>query len=120
MEIKVEANYIRVAPRKVKLIADAVRSLPLNRVIEELRLINKAGARPLLDALVSGRANAVNNLKLNAESLTIKSIEVNGGPALKRWMPVSRGMAHGYKKRMSHIRVVLTEKEEKNGSKSKS
>lgn len=110
MDIKVEANYIRVAPRKVKLVADAMRNLPLNRVIEELRLINKAGARPLLDAMVSAVANAVNNLKLNAESLTIKSIEINGGPALKRWMPVSRGMAHGYKKRMSHIKVVLEEK----------
>lgn len=107
MEVKAEIKYIHATPRKLKLVVDAIRHLPLNRAIEELLLIKKRAAEDVRKALVSARANAVNNHRLKEETLSIKSIEVNGGPVLKRWQPVSRGMAHGYKKRMSHIKVVL-------------
>lgn len=120
MEIKAEAKYVRISPRKVRLVVDAIKHLPLNRAIEELRLINKRAAFYIRKILVSARTNAVHNRQLDESGLAIKSIEVNSGPALKRWQPVSRGMAHGYKKRLSHIKVVLQGKEKKNGAKNKS
>ena len=56
-------------------------------------------------------SNATNNLKLNSKDLRIKTIEILKGPFYKRWQPVSRGMAHQIKKRTTHIKVILEEKQ---------
>lgn len=119
MEVIAEAKFVRMSPRKVRPVAEAIKSLSPLVALEKLALMPKRAAKPIATALKSALANATNkqsfrpgglNAKLKEESLRIKSIVVGSGPALKRWRPVSRGRAHPYKRRMSHIRVVLEEK----------
>jgi len=110
MEIKAESKYIKISPRKVRLVVDAVKGLSLTSALENLTFLRKRAAKPLFKTLKSAIANAVNNFKLKEEDLKIRSIEILKGPVLKRWRPVSRGRAHSYEKKMSHIRVILEEK----------
>lgn len=117
MEITAEAKFIKMSPRKVRLVAGALKSLSPTVALEHLALMPKRAAVPVAAVLKSALANATNNAKLQAEALRIKSVIVGGGPALKRWRPVSRGRAHPYKKRMSHIRIVLTDNTEVNSEK---
>lgn len=111
MEIRASSQFIRVSPRKVRLVADAVRPLSLPLALAHLRSMDKWASGHLHKTLKSCIANAVNTMKVKEDQLTIKSIMVDEGPSFKRWQPVSRGMAHGYKKRTSHITVVLEAKQ---------
>lgn len=119
MEVKSEAKYIRMSPRKIRLAADLVRKMPLDSALIELSANTKRAAKPILKVLKSAIADAENNFKLKKENLYLKSIEVGQGMAFKRWHAVSRGMAHGYKKMTSHIKVVLAEKEKLAGKAAK-
>lgn len=113
MEIIARSKSVRVSPRKVRLIADAVRKMSVEDAIKSLEVIKKRGAYPLLKSLKSAVANAINNAKLSEEKLFIKAIDVVEGPSFKRFHASTRGRAHPYKKRSSHIRVVLGVKEDK-------
>ncbi len=75
--------------------------------INRLTLQRGKGEKLLLSAIKSALANATNNLKLDPKGLKIKTIEVLKGPFMKRWQPVSRGIAHQIKKRMSHLKVTI-------------
>ncbi len=110
MEIIALSKSVRISPRKIRLIADVIRSKKADAALKALALIKKRAAEPLQKTLKSAIANAVNNAKLNLEALTIKRIDVTEGEALKRYHPSSRGRTHPYKKRSSHIRIVLEEK----------
>lgn len=110
MEIIALSKSVRISPRKIRLIADVIRSKKAEAALKALALIKKRAAGPLQKTLKSAIANAVNNAKLNLEALTIKRIDVTEGEALKRYHPSSRGRTHPYKKRSSHIRIVLEEK----------
>ena len=92
----------------MRLVVDAVKGKNLASVLSVLEQLPKEAARPLSRVLASALANAKQK-NVATESLRIKAIEVMGGPATKRFRAVSRGMAHGYKKRTSHVRVVLTD-----------
>ncbi|MBI4058390.1 50S ribosomal protein L22 [Candidatus Gottesmanbacteria bacterium] len=108
MEIKAVSKYIRVSPRKLKLIAQSIRSLKPQKATEVLAFMPKSGALEFRKVILSALANAKSqNATIN--DLNIASIEVLTGPAMKRFRAVSRGMAHAYKKRMSHIQVVLSD-----------
>lgn len=107
MEIQARAKYIHVGPRKLRLVADLVRNMPAESALTILSQLSKTAARPLITAIKSAIANATNNAKLKSQDLKIKTIEVGQGTAFKRWRAVARGSAHGFKKRTSHIRVVL-------------
>ncbi len=85
-----------------------------------LKNLRSRAAQPVLKVLTQAVANAVNNFNLAKNSLKIQSIEVNPGPTAKRWQPVSRGRAHSVMKRTSHIKIILENKEESHGPKSKS
>ncbi|MFH1832662.1 MAG: 50S ribosomal protein L22 [Candidatus Levyibacteriota bacterium] len=113
MEIKAESKSVKISPRKVSLLADMVRNMSIEQAINALSLANKRAATSLLKTLKSALANAINNAKLQKENLIIKSINVSGGPALKRFKPSTRGRVHPFKKRSSNIRIVLEEKNEK-------
>jgi large subunit ribosomal protein L22 len=110
MQIKAESKFIRISPRKIRLVADLVRPMALAEALNTLTHLRKRAATPLLKTLKQAQANAVNNHNLNKDSLTIQSIEVNEGSTYKRWQPVSRGRAHSIFKRTSHIRVILDSK----------
>lgn len=107
MEVKAEAKYIRISPRKVRLVADAIRGLDPQKALEYLKFVNKRAAGPLSKLIKSAIANAQNNFSLKPEDLKFKNIQVGEGPTLKRWQAVSRGRAHSIMKRTSHIKVVL-------------
>lgn len=116
MEYQATAKYVRTAPRKLRLVADAIRKMSPQKAVAYLEQVPKLAARPLLTTLQSALANAKQK-NVDFGSLNFKTIEVMGGPVLKRWHAVSKGSAHAFKKRMTHVRIVLTEGE-KNGTKS--
>jgi large subunit ribosomal protein L22 len=109
MEVSASLNYLRIAPRKVRLVADLIRGKKVSKIISILSFTNKRAAAPLLKLIKSAVANAVNNYKLNPDNLFLKRILVNEGPKLKRLMPRARGQAFRIEKKTSHIIVVLDE-----------
>ena len=111
MEIRAIAKSVRVSPRKIRLVADMVRPLSIDNAIMALEASQKRAALPLIKALKSAVANAVNNSGVDKNSLSISSLEVTDGTPLKRFHPSSRGRTHPYKRRSSNIRVVLKVKE---------
>ena len=70
--------------------------------------MTKSAAEPLSKTITSAIANAKQK-GIDAEVLRFKTIEIMGGPSMKRWNAVSRGQAHAFKKRMTHIRIILME-----------
>ncbi len=123
MEVKAKARYIRISPKKVRLVIDLVRGMDVSVAENQLAFLNKGAARPVLKLLRSAIANAVNNNKLEKDNLYIKKITADDGPTLKRWMPRAFGRATMLRKRTSHINIVLDEKvpteEKKKSEKSK-
>lgn len=118
MEYQATTKYVRVATRKVRLVADSIRKLTPTAALTALTHATKAAAEPLTKTIASAVANAKQK-GVDEGTLHFKTIEIMGGPALKRWQAVSRGQAHAFKKRMTHIRIVLTdETKEKHGTKS--
>ena len=110
MEIIARAQSIRISPRKVRLVADSIRNLPLPKALNVLNMTQKRGASVLNAVFKSAIANAVNNAKKDKALLTIKGIEVWDGPAIKRFHASTRGRVHPYKKRSSHIKIILEAK----------
>lgn len=102
------SKSVRMSPRKIRLVADTVRGTTVQEALRRLSLIEKRARDPIAKTLKSALANAANR-KATPEHLFIAAVEVGGGPALKRYHPSTRGRVHPYKKRSSHIRVVLEE-----------
>lgn len=110
MEIVAVSRSVRISSRKVRLVADAIRNKSATQALNALTLIKKRGASSLYKTLKSAIANAVNNAKLKEDSLVVKSINIDAGPFLKRYRPSTRGRVHPYKKRSSHIKIILEAK----------
>jgi large subunit ribosomal protein L22 len=96
-----------MSPRKLRLVADVVRELEPIRALEILPHVGKRAAGPMAKVVKSAIANAKQK-GFSEGDLIFKEIQINDGPTLKRGRPVSRGRWHPIKKRMSHIKVVLT------------
>lgn len=111
MDIIAISRSIRISPRKVRLVADGIRNLTLDKALNVLNMTQKRGATVLNTVFKSAIANAVNNSKKSLDSLKIKGIEVWDGPAIKRFHASTRGRVHPYKKRSSHIKITLEAKE---------
>lgn len=107
MEVKAHLNYLRMSPRKVRLVANLIKGLDTKRAELELQYVGRRSAEPLLKLLRSAVANAKHNFQLPEEGLYIKSILVNQGPTLKRFMPRAFGRAAPVRKRSSHVSLVL-------------
>ena len=116
MTVSATVKSVRVSTRKVRLVADTVRNMPVDQAIATLTLTHKRGASILITVIKSAMANAVNNAKLSQGNLIIDRLEVQEGPFLKRFRPSTRGRVHPFKKRSSHVTVVLKEKREKEKS----
>lgn len=106
------ARYLRVSPRKVRLVADQIRGLPIEEARAMLRFSPKGAARDVSKLLESAAANAENNHDLAADELRVAEIHVDAGPTLRRWRPRARGRATRIDKRTSHLSVALTPTEE--------
>lgn len=109
VEVRAVAKYIRVSPRKARLTAKALKSLPPLTALEKLSFFNNKTAGSLAKVIKSALASAKNNFNLEEAGLKFKSIEVDKGPIFKRGRAVSRGRWHPIRKQTSHIKVVLEE-----------
>ena len=107
--MKTIQKYIRTSPRKLRLVADAVRVLSPKEALLHLKFMSKAASDPLAKAIKQAVANAKEQLGLSVDSLAFKTIDIMEGPTYKRFQAVSRGMAHSIMKRTSHIRIELKE-----------
>ena len=106
-----QLNYLRIAPRKVRLITDLIKNLPVSEAEAQLTLVPQKAAVPVLKLLRSAIANAKNNQSLDPDTLFIKEVRVDQGPSLKRFMPRAMGRATPIQKKSSHITLVLAESE---------
>lgn len=107
---KAVARYVRIAPRKVRLVVDLIRGKEVGEAIAILRHTPKSSSPVLEKLLNSAVANAENNHQMNVNNLVISEAYVDEGPILKRFRPRAQGRASRINKRTSHITIVLTEK----------
>ena len=110
MEVKAIAKSVRISPRKLRLVAEAVKHMSVDKAYGTLEITNKRAARIIQKTLKSAVANAINNAKLDQKNLVIASVTVNESQPFKRFRPSTRGRIHPYKKRGSHLTIILTEK----------
>ncbi len=110
MQAKAIARYIRISPRKVRLVVDVIRGKNVRDAEDLLRFVPKAASTPVDKVLKSAKANAVNNHDMIEDRLYVSQIFVDAGPTLKRLIPRARGSANIIKKRTSHITVILEER----------
>jgi large subunit ribosomal protein L22 len=110
MEVRATAKYIRLTPRKVRLVIDAVRGKDAADAIALLALMPQRAAKEVRKVVKSAVANAENNFEIDPEGLVIKRIFADEGPTLKRFRPRAHGRVSPILKRSSHITVVVDEK----------
>lgn len=109
MRVYAKLRYLRIAPRKVRLVADLLRGKTVEEAQNTLHFTAKRAAPPLLKLLKSAIANAKNNFRLEEKNLYISKVLVDEGPKLKRWIARARGKADEIQKKTSHITIVLDE-----------
>ena len=109
-EVKATAKYIRIAPRKVRIVMNLVRGKSVADALAILKFTPKVGADAVEQVLRSAIANAENNFDMDVDRLFISSAFVDQGPTLKRIHPRSRGQAFKILKHTSHITVAVNEK----------
>lgn len=107
MKASAKLNYLRISPRKVRLIANLIRGMHAEEAQVQLSYLNKRAALPLLKLLNSAVRNAQHNMHLDAGSLYISRLLVNEGPKLKRFRPRAMGRAFPIYKRTSHVILEL-------------
>jgi large subunit ribosomal protein L22 len=101
-------NFLRLAPRKVRLVADTVRGLPVAAALAMLKYRPQAAAKPLAKLLLSAVANAENKGgKVDVDALVIRTLTVDQGPKMRRFMPRAMGRAYRVEKKTSHVYVEL-------------
>ena len=101
------AKYVRISPRKVKIVVDLIRGKSVREAEAILQYTPKAATEPVMKVLKSAIANAENNLELNSDDLFVAEVFANQGPTLMRFRPRAHGRASKIRKRTSHITVVL-------------
>jgi large subunit ribosomal protein L22 len=109
MEVKASLKYLRMSPRKTRLVAKVLKGMPALEAEAQLQYNKQRSSDPILKLLRSAIRNAENNFHLEKDNLFVKLVRVDEGPALKRWRPRARGAAYTIKKRTSHIYITLDE-----------
>jgi len=109
MEVTAITRNARMSPRKVREVANTIKGRPATEAAEYLALIPRKSARLLAKTLLSAIANAENNNNLSSDSLVVKNAIVEMGPVLKRFKAGAKGSAMPRRKKMSHIRIILTD-----------
>jgi len=109
MQTKAKLSYLRMSPKKVRLVVDVIRGMKVEEAVNQLNFLNKAAKRPILKLLNSAINNAENNQELKRDNLFIKEIRVDQAGMLKRWLPRAHGRATPIRKRMSHVSIILDE-----------
>ncbi len=109
METRAVARFVRISPRKVRLVMDEVRGKKVEDALNMLTFAPQKGARLLRKLIRSAVSNAQHNTNLDPDSLVIKRVFADEGPALKRFIPRAQGRATQIRKRTSHLTVILDE-----------
>lgn len=112
MEVKAVARFVRVSPRKARVVVDQVRGKSVEQAREILAFTNRAVAEDVEKVLNSAVANAEHNNHLRADNLVVKAAYVDEGPTLKRIRPRAKGSAARIRKRTSHITIIVAPREE--------
>ncbi|MEK7647879.1 MAG: 50S ribosomal protein L22 [Patescibacteria group bacterium] len=109
MTIQAEArlNGLHISDKKVRLVVDLVRGLPIEQAYAQLSAMNKAARKPVMKLIKSAEANAVHNSKADASTLVIHTIQVNKGSMQYRSMPRARGTAAPIRRHSCHVWVTL-------------
>ena len=110
VEVRAEAKYVRVSPRKARLVVDHIRGKSVDEARAILAHTPRAAAVPVLKVLESAIANAEHNHELLPDELRIHQVMVDEGPTIKRFRPRALGRATQIRKRTSHITINLTNK----------
>jgi large subunit ribosomal protein L22 len=109
------ARALHIAPRKMRLVTNMVKGNYALDALTQLSHLNKKGAPMVVKLLKSAIANARHNFQLEPEALYIKSITCDQGKEMKRYFPRARGSAFVIRRKMSHVNVILEEKQRKGG-----
>jgi len=109
MEVQALTRYARMSPKKMREVANTIQGRKAPEAVEYLTLIPRKSARLIAKTLKSAIANAENNNNLSADSLVVKTAVIENGPVLKRFKAGARGSAMPRRKKMSHIRIVLSD-----------
>jgi large subunit ribosomal protein L22 len=112
-EVKAVAKFVRIAPRKVRIVMNLIRGKDIDDAFAILKFTPKRGSKFIEKVLKSAVANAENNFEMDTEKLYVSTCFVDQGPTLKRIHPRSRGQAFSILKHTSHITVMVAEREEK-------
>jgi len=110
MEAKAVAKYMRISPRKVRIVAKNIKGLTVEKALSQLTYTPKKAATIMQKVLNSALANAEQNSEIDVDTLYVKNIYVDEGPTAKRWRPRAMGRATRIRKRTSHVTVILDEK----------
>ena len=106
--VRARARYVRVPPRKARMVADQVRGLTVPEARDLLNFSERGAARDISKLIASAAANAEANHELVADELRIAEINVDDGPTLRRWRARARGRATRVDKRTCHVKLALT------------
>ena len=112
MEARAVARYVRVSPRKARLVVDLIRGKSVEEAAAILRFTPRAAAEVVEKVLMSAVANAEKNLKIRSDDLVVATTFVDQGPTLKRIRPRAMGRASSIQKKTSHITVIVKKREE--------
>jgi len=107
MEARAVARFIRVSPRKARLLIDSIRGKDIDEALRIVQLSTKKAARPIRKALESAIANAENNYEVDVDDLYVKTAMVDMGRALRRLRPRAYGRADIIRRPTSHITIVV-------------
>jgi ribosomal protein L22 len=110
--VRASSRYVRVAPRKARLVANQVRGMQIEKARALLEFSPRGAARDIVKLIDSAAANAENNFDLIADEMTVAEITVDEGPVLRRYRPRALGRATPINKRTSHIAVALSPEED--------
>ncbi|MBU0987364.1 MAG: 50S ribosomal protein L22 [Proteobacteria bacterium] len=109
MEVKAVSKYVRVSPRKVRILVGAIKGKPVETGLEKLKFMPQKAASIVDKIIRSAVANADQHPDLDVDSLVIRNIIADQGPSLKRFRARARGRGTRILKRTSHITVILAE-----------
>jgi len=109
MEVRAKLRFVRIGPRKARLVADLIRGKRSEEALNILTFTKKAASKILIKLLKSAIANATQKKTIDIDRLYVKKIAVDQGPTMKRFQPRAMGRATTIRKRSSHITIVLDE-----------
>ena len=119
MQVSAKLNNLRIAPRKIRLVTNLIKKMDIENAINQLDFTIKKGSAPIKKLLQSAVSNGENNFGIDKDNMYVMDVIVGAGPTLKRWMPKAFGRAGQILKRTSRVEIILEEKIEGKGRKTK-